>query len=159
MRPPGAVSVFRVTDCWRILTKPTSPSPNTTRQRPLPHKILRYNPRRRYEQQPTTDTHHDALRQHTLPVLPAQTRHHQTKDHQETPSEIQRSEPARVEERSTEHAHGYEETGLQTADPGDLRGGFVREVGELVVGLEDAEGVYDAEGVGPPGGRDVSFVF
>lgn len=87
----------------------------------------------------------DALRQENLPILLADTRHHDAKHMQEAPDQHQPSWTVAVVQHADDGTHAEDEEDLQGWDPGDGAGGVGGEQLGLVVGLEDADAVEPAE--------------
>lgn len=119
---------------------------DAVRKASFPAEILRQDRDGRHEQtaRPKPDT--DTLRKHELPVLGGQTGHHQSERDQEGPRPQQQMEVACVEERARDDADQHQEERLDRSDPGDRRGGHVREDCLLIVGLKNTKRVDDSPG-------------
>ena len=89
---------------------------------PFRGEILRHYRNRREVETACSETEADGLSEHHLPILQAETRHHEAQSDEKGACGDEGPEVASVVQRADEDADKQEQKGLDRADPGDVGG-------------------------------------
>ena len=101
----------------------------------------------RDEEEVSSYSNAEGLRQQNLPVFLAQRQHHVTQNHHEAARDEKQAKVASIVNRTRNQPGDLEQKTLDGADPGYVGGRGFEQVAGLVVSLEDGKGVEQTPGV------------